>query len=317
MGGGVEGEIVGGGESRISKVYSLVGVVVLVVIGVAVWNGLRPSPPLPPPRPPAPAVSSGTRSVVPGWGEGALAAWNAFVKAPTVEGKLAHVLDAGRVAPAMRAYYARRPEADAGLGARVFTALPGTPEDRQRGILVLGSAPKSPGDRPMLVFLRTTPPGRGETAPSSPPSPFLIDWETFIQERDGLVEAFLRDMRAPKRTFRLAVERAHVFEGGSPEAAEEAREPLGFRLRTPSGVSMGQVAALSPDSPLHARLTNQLRWGMTAYATLQLVWEPGRDGTPELRVGDFVCWHFPGLGGRPEFEADLSPLPPELRPGAP
>lgn len=309
--------VVPGPTNRVSRLSVWAAVVGVLVMGWAGWYWTRPLPPLPIPRPPAPTVSTGARAVVPGWGEGAQAAWKAFLEAKSVEEKLPHVLDAVRVAPVMQAYYAQRPGLDVSLVGRAFSPMPGTPEDRQRGILVLGSAPKAAGERPMLVFLRTAPPGRNEAEQGPPKAPFLIDWETFVQERDGLVEDFLNDTTAPKRTFRLAVERAHVFEGGGLGAGATEREAMGFRLRTPSGVSMGRVAALFPDSPIHARLASQLRWGMTAYATLQLAWEVASDETPQLRVADFVCWHFPGLGGKPEFEADLSPLPLKERPSSP
>ena len=71
-----------------------------------------------------------------------------------------------------------------------------------------------------------------------------------------------------------------------------------------------RVAEFRDGSPLRARLAEQLRWGMTAYATLQLAWETAEGQPPRVVVSDFVCWHFPGLGGVPEFEADLTPLAP-------
>ena len=285
------------------------GAVTVMLVTAMTWQLSRPAPPLPAPQPAAPGDGRGPRAIPAGWGEAALAAWQAFARAGTVEEKLAHVLDAERVAPALRAAFAAQPEADAVWAARSFQPLPGTPDDRRRGMMALGFSPTAPGERPMILFLRTTPPAMDGSGSAGAVPEFRLDWETYIQERDGLAEAFCNDPAAPRRTFRLAVERVHVFD--EPGAKREHGESFGLRLRTPSGLPLPRVAELRAGSPLEARLDEQLRWGMTAYATLQLAWETEPGQPPRVVVSDFVCWHFPGLGGVPEFEADLTPLPPQ------
>lgn len=296
-----------GGGSR--RWWWAAGAATAVLMTAMLWQLSRPAPPLPAPQPAAPGTGLGSRAIPAGWGEGALAAWQAFARAGTVEEKLARVLDAERVAPALRAAFAGRPEADTTCALRAFRPLPGTPDDRRRGLMALGSSPTAPGERPMILFLRTTPPALngGREASAAPPE-FRLDWETYLQERDGLAEAFCHDPAAPRRTFRLAVERVHVFDETGTRKGDG--QSFGLRLRTPSGMLLPRVAEIRAGSPLKARLAEQLRWGMTAYATLQLAWETPSGQPPRVVVSDLVCWHFPGLGGVPEFEADLSPLPP-------
>lgn len=86
-----------------------------------------------------------------------------------------------------------------------------------------------------------------------------------------------------RRTLRLAVERIHQFgESGGPHPDDRRprSEPLGLKLRTPSGLFLPVTAKVRHGTP------------------------------PRLLVTDIVCWHFPGPGNPPEVETDLSPLPP-------
>lgn len=294
------------------KIRWVVGLGLAGVLGLAggVWQLSRPTPPPPPPQPAAPGTGGGgPRRLTAGWAEGALSAWQAFARAGTVEEKLAHVVDAERVGPALRAFYAAHPGSDEAWAARDFRPLAGTPEDQQRGLMALGSSPKTSTERAVILFLRTTPPKEGDDgAPAESKPRFLLDWETYIQERESLVETFLNNPASPRRTFRLAVERVHVFDDAGPPPGQA--EALGLKLRTPSGLLLPQVAVLPADSPLFARIDTQLRWGRPAYATLQLAWDPAASPLPRVMVSDFICWHFPGLGGTPEFDAELSPLPP-------
>jgi hypothetical protein len=285
-----------------------VGAATAVLMTAMLWQLSRPAPPLPAPQPAAPGTGRGPRAIPAGWDERALAAWQAFARAGSVEEKLARVLDAERVTPALQAAFAAQPDADAVWATRDFKPLPGTPDDRRRGMMALGFSPTAPGERPMILFLRTTPPAVDGSEASAATPEFRLDWETYVQERDGLAEAFCNDPAAPRRTFRLAVERVHVFD--ETGAKREDGESFGLKLRTPSGLPLPRVAEIRAGSPLEARLAEQLRWGMTAYATLQLAWETEAGQPPQVVVSDFVCWHFPGLGGVPEFEADLTPMAP-------
>lgn len=284
----------------------LAGVLALAV--GTLWSLSRPAPPPPAPQPAAPGTGGGGPRLIPaGWSEAAVEAWQAFAQATTIEEKLAHVLDAERVAPALRAFDASHPGSDAVWAARPFKPLAGTPDDRRRGQMALASVPSTNDERPIILFLRTELPSDGASA-GAVPVRFRLDWETYVQERERLVEGFLDDTTAPRRTFRLAVERVHVFDEATP--ARRHAEPLGLKLRTPSGLSLPHVAEVRADSPLYARLDTQLRWGLPAYATVELSWDAVSRPLPHVVVSDFVCWHFPGLGGTPEFKAELSPLPP-------
>jgi hypothetical protein len=289
-----------------------VGAALLLAVTAMLWHLSRPAPPPTAPQLAAPGTGGvGPRAVQAGWGEAALAAWHSFVHAATPEEKLVHVLDAERVAPVLRAYYEAHPDAEAGLLSREFRPLAGTPDDRRRGLMALGATPLSPDDRPMILFFRAVPAAGDEAATMGAAPRFLLDWETYIQERDGLVQSFLADPTAPRRCFRLAVERVHIFDdaGSSPSRSDA----IGLKLRTPSGLPLARVAEIPAGSQLHARIDEQLRWGLPAYATLQLAWDT-KGAEPRVTVTDLVCWHFPGLGGKPEIDANLSPLPPSPRP---
>ncbi|MFN0129361.1 MAG: hypothetical protein ACKV19_22065 [Verrucomicrobiales bacterium] len=284
---------------------------IMLAAGGFIWHWSRPGPAAPAPQLVAPGTGGGgVREWVPGWGDAAVAAWQAFARAGTAEDKLAHVLDARRVEPVLRAFYASAPEAEAAWLARELRPLPGTPDDRRRGIVALGSASSGPGDRPLIVFLRLAPAtvdASSEAGDAAAPPRFLLDWETYIQESQRLAERFVEDPALGRRTLRLAIERVHVFADG--ESKPDTPEPLGLKLRTPSGLLLAATAEVRPGTPLHDRLSAQLRWGLTAYATLKLAWETGTTPPPRLVATDLVCWHFPGLGNAPEFTTELSPLP--------
>jgi|GEM_PF-2998969 len=301
----------GGGRARW---WGLGLLAVLGLAGGTVWFLARPSAPLPAPRDPAPSAGTPVRQSIPdGWAAAARETWLAFARATTTEEKLAQVLDPERVAPALRAFYAGSSNADAPWEALAFEPLAGTADDRRRGVMALGCAPPSPGAPPLILFLRAVLPSTGDPAEGAAlPPRFRLDWETYIQERDGLVEKFFRDPDAPRTVFRLAVERVHVFdETGVPRAGEE---PLGLKLRTPSGVLLSRVAEVSPRTALYARIDEQLRWGLPVYATVQLAWDRKTGPEPRVVLADLVCWQLAGLGGIPEFETELSPLPAPLKP---
>jgi hypothetical protein len=301
-----------GGVHRVPGLSSLwgwagLGVAAVLVVAGTVWWLARPGAPPPAPQPPAPG-SGGPRVIPDGWAEAATSVWQAFVQAGGVEDKLAHVLDAGRVGPAMRAFYAAHPDADDAWAAQDLQPLAGTPDDRRRGLMALGCPPNTPDGRPLILFFRTDVAAAGQAVEGAASPRFRLDWETYVQEREALVEAFLNDDTAPRRAFRLAVERVHLFDDAGQKP--DGPEPLGLKLRTPSGLLLPRVAQVRPGTALYERIDSQLRWGMPVYATLQLAWDATPGPLPRVVVTDLVCWHFPGLGGTPEFEVELSPLPP-------
>lgn len=302
----------GSGARSWRGAWMWLGLAVMVsAAGGLVWHWSRPGPDAPAPQLATPGTGGGgVREWVPGWSDAALAAWHGFAQAGTVDERLAHVLDAPRVEPVLRAFYQSTPDADRAWLAREFKPLPGTPDDRRRGIVALGSASSTPSDRPLIVFLRLVPAAGGsssEAVDAAAPPRFRLDWESYIQESQRLAERFAAEPTAGRRILRLAVERVHIFADGEAKSAKP--EPLGLKLRTPSGLLLAATAEVRPGTPLYDRLDVQLRWGMTTYATLKLAWETDASQPPRLVATDLVCWHFAGLGNAPEFATELSPLP--------
>ena len=279
--------------------------------GAALWM-LMGNEPASRPEPIAPAPERNVTMAAPAPEDeerkaAALKTWKAFATASPEE-KVAYVLNSGRVAAALRVYYAETGRSDAELADLSLELVPGAAIDRQNGIVMLGHKPSTPNTKPLLLFFKEekslTDPAEEEAAPPA----LKLDWETFVQERDDMLAQFVSnpDVSA-SGVFRLVLERVHVFDDAPEKPASTQEERFGLKLRTASAVPLEAIAEVDAGSALHKRVEEQLRWNKMESATVKLAWKKNGDAKPKLILTDFICWQYAGVGGKPEFETDLTP----------
>ncbi len=210
-----------------------------------------------------------------------------FVEAPA-DRKARYVLDAERVGPALAAYYARG-DRDDGVLVGPLTALPLPDQDVRRGIVCFVARLD---DLPLLAPLK-----REETEEGLPPV-YRLDWETYVQEKEGTLRRFIfskgEDPAWREGVFRVALSRSHLF-----NEQDTRLNRLGLRLATPSGVVFEPRLAIASIDPLYKRLQNEIAWNQASLATVRLVWVAKPDVPPTLELKDFFCWELAGVGGEP------------------
>jgi len=215
----------------------------------------------------------------------------AIAAAKSAREVLPWVLDQERIAARVDSYY-RKGVQEPALEADQFTAHPLSLRDWAQGIAVLERTMAN--GQPLLLFLRRDKEARDGR--------FLLDWETYIQEKENLVARFVSAESKGEGIFRVILRRQHLF---ADQAAPQRFGQLGVGLRTLHGQLLETPAVIHPGENLYDRFTQQLAWGQPQIATVKLAWErSGKDPRPRLTVKELVCWELAGVGGVPEI-----PLP--------
>ncbi len=216
---------------------------------------------------------------------GARKTLQALAAARTPEDVLKWVLDPERIAPQVISYYHKGVDEPA-LVAGDFEARPVSLRDRKQGIAVLSRS--IPNGKQMIVVLK-----KDMTADDAP---FLLDWETYLQEKEGLLPRFAAGPADQEGTFRVVLIRQHLF---NSEDASLGR--MGLTLGTLSGVRLDTPVVIGPSEKVYDRLERQLPWDQPQTATVRLGWTRfSSDGDLRLTIKEFLCWELAGVGGVPE-----------------
>ncbi len=214
----------------------------------------------------------------------------AIAAARTPKELLKWVLDPERIAPQVISYYHRGVDEPA-LAAGDFEARPVSLRDRRQGIAVL-SRP-NPNGSPVIVVLKKD--MTGEEAP------YRLDWETYLQEKEGLLPRFAADPAEQEGTFRVVLLRQHLFNGEDVSLGR-----MGLTLGTLTGVRLDRPVVIGPSEKVYDRLERQLPWDQPQIATVRLGWTRfSSDEDLRLTIKEFLCWEVAGVGGVPE--APLTP----------
>jgi hypothetical protein len=216
----------------------------------------------------------------------------ALAAARTPQEVLPWVLDPDRIAKQVERYY-HQGVTEPALDAKQFGARPVSLRDRAQGIAVLGRM--SENGKPLVVFLKR------DLTEMNPR--YRLDWETYIQEKEGLLPKFVADDTEREAIFRVVLRREHLF---GEDDLRSGR--LGVGLGTINGLRLERPAVISPIDKLFPRLDFQLSWSQPQLATVKLAWSRyGNGEKTRLTISQFLCWELAGVGGVPE-----SPLAPAL-----
>jgi hypothetical protein len=220
-----------------------------------------------------------------GWKDAAMATLGGFLAAPTVEGKIPLVVPESTIAERMDTFYLETGVAEEAVPVDGFRAVELTEKDRRRGIfLMVFNQPAAEGDQPadpvrVLAFFKRA------------DDKLLLDWDTFIQTRHKMFKRFV-DARelGELATFRVMI--GPVKEDGAATAGVQK-----VAVWDPAYPEIRAVVEVASDSVLGKELAMQPLSDAGRSATLELGWDDEK--APHLRVSEFICWEFAGLGSQP------------------
>lgn len=226
---------------------------------------------------------------------GAFIVFKQFHAAKTPEEKLRWVMRPEAVRERLLQYYAERAD-DPRDSVSGFTA----PEriavdDIRRGIVALvrykNAAAASPSKRELeeIAFFKQTPEG------------MRLDWESYIQAKDGLLREFLADDTRGSGIFRVRLTRCHYFGPGT-----EPANCVTVQLDDLVPLQEQPYLFIPGNSTLAAEIERKLVWSenpldTTRYATARLGWKPSlqEPGSRKLILNELICWELLGVGCDP------------------
>ncbi|MDA0812062.1 MAG: hypothetical protein O3C21_06710 [Verrucomicrobia bacterium] len=222
---------------------------------------------------------------------GAFLVLNQFQAAETPEEKLKWVLQPDAVRAQLLRYYADNPnrpeEPIAGFASPQRIVV----DDIRRGIVALvkqvpDESNREKQDLKMIAFFKQTSEG------------IRLDWESYIQAKDGTSRQFLSDDNSPPGVYRVRLTRAHYFGHGSQPANTVCLQlddlvslPKQPYLFVPEGTEIAE------------EIKDKLVWSenvldSTRYATVRLAWKPSlkHPSARSLMIDELICWELLGVG---------------------
>ena len=244
----------------------------------------EPAPPRPSDLTSPPTASSSTSI---------LSSIKSFSEANSDAVRVQHVLRGREIASQLTEYYSKMPPnyEIQRLRSVILTPLPMDPLDSAVGIAAVRA--DRPGHPPRVLLLK------GQ--PGDPSAPYLLDWESYVQEMDQSLEQFLAQPNSQPAVFRVKLSRTHSFDSEDPE------HTLAISLCSLSGKPLGQNLLLYPGDSYYRRLSDQLKWLTIPLATVKLAWGPSRGSNagdpPTVILEKFICWEALGVGRSAESHA--------------
>lgn len=207
------------------------------------------------PLPPVPATPTEPRiGKLPVEAKGALQTLRTFLDAPTWEQRAAVSLKGEALKGAMEKH----------------AAMFGDGPTRVEAISFVQRYPSKNGVPPYCMFEVS---GGALRLPvmvlveESPKSGIRVDWEAFVDFKDGLLLRFLSDHSLPAQKFRVMLQRHHYFEDDVPDV--DGKDS--FKAIQPNTDFIANVF-LPKGSPVARQLSSKLTWGEDIPVIAELVW---------------------------------------------
>lgn len=220
-----------------------------------------------------PDISEGAPPATPAINEaqaGALEALTLFLQARTWKDRLVLSHGGDSLDAEMEAYY-RKAKDDAN---------PPTSVEH------IASAPLPDGVRTVQVFHVTFP-----DLPQGFPVPvrqtdegWKIDWQAFVEFREGRLKKFLAQYQDAPGIFRVRLQRAHYQDRAVPKLDDKYI----FRIAAPIDGHEGYVFVEKDDSILGPKLENKLEWDTLHHVMVKLKWVRGTTGRSYVELRDIV-----------------------------
>ena len=202
-----------------------------------------------------------------------------LIAATTVEEVLPWIYDAQSLEPTIREYHAEHPIeplAEAVVELEYSGVMPAT-GDKAHIFTILH--PRHPRGFP--ISAERTPQG------------FRIDWESYIQLRDGWLARFLEKKPAEPETLFVVLRRTHYFNDDVPTLEEK----LSFKITSAVPGDEGAVAFVDRHSAVGRSLAELYEWRTLYFPVVELQWVPTKNGGQYLKINRVVRPTWRRVGG--------------------
>jgi hypothetical protein len=202
-----------------------------------------------------------------------------LISATTVEEVLPWIYDAQSLEPIIRGYHAEHPIeplAEAVVELEYSGVMPAT-GDKAHIFTILH--PRHPRGFP--VSAERTPQG------------FRIDWQSYIQWRDGWLARFLEKKPAEPETLFVVLRRTHYFNDDVPALEEK----LSFKITSAVPGDEGAVAFVDRHSAVGRSLAELYEWRTLYFPVVELQWVATQNGGQYLKINRVVRPTWRRVGG--------------------
>ena len=206
------------------------------------------------------------------------AALAAFLAAPNWQERLKHTLSPDKMRPLMETYYKAAKDGPIVPEAVEFTrAVPTEADPKRKYYAFVVFASGVEGAIPVSV--EDTPKG------------CLVEWRSFVEGHDRLLEKFYGGYRAEPDEFRVLLRRTHYFEKDVPAQDQK----LVFEIQPPT-TNCAFYAWLDKSSNAYGKYFasgERAGWDATSLVVVRLQWVREEGGVEWVRIADIVAedWH--------------------------
>ena len=204
-----------------------------------------------------------------------------FLAAKTWQERLKYCLAPEKVSKLMEAYYKEHADGPVIPEDMELTRMEPMQDDPKRHYYAF------------IIFM----PGKEEGVPVSieeTKAGCLVEWSTFIEGKDGLLDKFYKVYQKGTQTFRVLVRRGHYFGDDVPN--QDRR--VVFDISPPDGTGPYKMW-MDKDSAAYSKYFatgDRTRWEISSMMVVTLEWEKTETGAAFVRLRDVVAdtWH-PGM----------------------
>jgi hypothetical protein len=125
------------------------------------------------------------------------------------------------------------------------------------------------------------------------PQGFRIDWQSYIQWRDGWLARFLEKKPAEPETLFVVLRRTHYFNDDVPTLEEK----LSFKITSAVPGDEGAVAFVDRHSAVGRSLAELYEWRTLYFPVVELQWVPTKNGGQYLKINRVVRPTWRRVGG--------------------
>lgn len=184
-----------------------------------------------------------------------------LVGARTVAEILPWIFDADTLEPTVRAYYAQNP----------LTPLSDALVEHQYS----GVIPSTGGKAHIFNVMAASHPRGFPVSAEFTPQGYRIDWQSYIQWRDGWLRRFLDTKSTDPLTLFVVLRRTHYFNDDVPKLEDK----LAFKVTSAVPGDEGAVAFVDKNSAVGRSLAEVYEWRTMYFPVVELQWVPsGKQG---------------------------------------
>jgi hypothetical protein len=180
------------------------------------------------------------------------------------------IFDADTLDSAVRSYYAQHP-----LQPLTEAVI----EHEYSGII-----PATGGKAHIFNVLAASHPRGFPVSAEATPQGYRIDWQSYIQWRDGWLRRFLDSKSENPQTLFVVLRRTHYFNDDVPKLDEK----LAFKLTSAVPGDEGTVAFVDKNSAVGRSLADMYEWRTMYFPVVELQWVPSSKSGRYVRLNRIV-----------------------------